>query len=219
MKRITYVSLAAVVLAGMFQGLACAQDANVPEPSLGSYARSVRKEKKPGVRQFDNDNLPQTEKISVVGGATQASAESAAAPPDGAPADGSKSTAAPNPPAPLAVQPGESQEQRQAVYDDWKQRLSDQKSQVDLLSRELDVEQREYKLRTASMYGDAGERLRNEANWDKQDKQYQQDLAAKQKILQDAKQHLDDLQDNARKSGVPSNVSESAQQPPAPDQQ
>ena len=71
------------------------------------------------------------------------------------------------------------------------------------MSRELDVIQREYRLRAASFYGDAGERLRNAAAWDKEDAQYKQQIADKQKALDDAKQHLDDLQEDARKAGVP----------------
>ena len=40
-------------------------------------------------------------------------------------------------------------------------RLTAQKDQVDLASRELDVLQREYQLRAAAMYADAGNRMRN----------------------------------------------------------
>ena len=37
----------------------------------------------------------------------------------------------------------------------------------------LDVAQREYRLRAASFYGDAGDRLRNSAAWDKEDAELQ----------------------------------------------
>jgi hypothetical protein len=76
------------------------------------------------------------------------------------------------------------------------------------VARELDVLQREYQLRAAAMYGDAGNRLRNQTDWDKQDAQYKQNIADKQKALDDAKQKLDDMQEEARKAGVPSNVRE-----------
>ena len=49
------------------------------------------------------------------------------------------------------------------------------------------------------MYADAGNRLRNATDWDKQDAQYKQQIADKQKALDDAKQRLDDLQEEARK--------------------
>jgi hypothetical protein len=58
------------------------------------------------------------------------------------------------------------------------------------------------------MYGDVGNRLRNETNWDKQDAQYKQQIADKQKALDDAKQKLEDMQEEARKAGVPASVRE-----------
>ena len=58
------------------------------------------------------------------------------------------------------------------------------------------------------MYADAGNRMRNSGDWDKQDAQYKQQIADKQKSLDEAKQKLDDLQESARKAGVPASVSE-----------
>jgi hypothetical protein len=77
-----------------------------------------------------------------------------------------------------------------------------------LLERDLDVLQREYRIRAAAMYADAGNRLRNSGDWDKQDTQYKQQIADKQKALDDAKQKLDDVQEDARKAGAPASVSE-----------
>ena len=77
-----------------------------------------------------------------------------------------------------------------------------------MVSRELDVLQREYQLRAAAMYADAGNRLRNQGDWDKQDVQYKQQIADKQKSVDDAKQKLDDLREEARKSGAPTSVQE-----------
>ncbi|MFZ0586294.1 MAG: hypothetical protein WBR31_20525, partial [Candidatus Sulfotelmatobacter sp.] len=59
-------------------------------------------------------------------------------------------------------------------------------------------------LRAAEMYADAGNRLRNSAQWDKQDADYKQKIADKQKAVEDAKQKLTDMQEEARKAGVPS---------------
>jgi len=72
------------------------------------------------------------------------------------------------------------------------------------------VEQREYQLRAAAMYADAGNRLRNSGNWDKEDADYKQKIAEKKKAADAAKQELDDMQENARKAGVPSSVRESS---------
>ncbi len=77
-----------------------------------------------------------------------------------------------------------------------------------MTARELDVLQREYQIRAAAMYADAGNRMRNSADWDKQDAQYKQQIADKQKALDDAKQKLEDIQEDARKAGTPSSVRE-----------
>jgi len=80
------------------------------------------------------------------------------------------------------------------------------------LQRELDVEQREYKIRAAAFYADAGDRLRNQAEWDKEDADYKQKIADKQKAVDDARQQMNDMQEDARKSGVPSSAREPVQQ-------
>src|SRR5579864_1466350 len=97
---------------------------------------------------------------------------------------------------------------RQAAIKQWEDKLTAEKGQIDLLARELNVLQREYQIRAAAMYADAGNRIRNQADWDKQDADYKQQIADKQKALDDAKQQLDDLQEQARKAGAPPSVSE-----------
>jgi len=178
---------------------------------LGTYARSVRKDKKTtAAKTFDNDNLPMTDKLSVVGNTTQASTDA----PDEAqvgnqlPSLTGKPMATPDEKKPPTVQPGQSAEDRQKVYDDWQQKLTAQKAQVDSLAHQMDVMQGEYRLRAAAMYGDAGNRLRNSAEWDKEDADFKQKSADQQKALEDAKQHLEDMQEDARKSGVPSSVTQ-----------
>ena len=211
MKITTHVWLAGIVLSGMFSS-ALAQNSIVqssspaPETPLGDYARAQRQNKKAqAAKQFDNDTLPKNDKLSVVGDSKDASAAPAA--------DPDKTEAANAAPQNAAVKPGQSQEEMQGVYDEWQQRISGQHAQIDLLSRELDVAQREYRLRAAAVYGDAGDRLRNSANWDKEDADYKQKIADKQKAVDDAKQKLDQMQEDARKSGVPSSVREAAEQP------
>lgn len=203
MKRITHVWIGAMILAGLIATFASTQDSTQQQP-LGDYARAVRKDKKPAAaKQFDNDNLPVDDKLSVVGGA-------------GAPSDADKSQAVADASQadkkaddkPPSIQPGESKEDRQKTYDSWKDRLTDEKAKLDLLNRELDVEQREYQLRAAAFYSDAGNRLRNSAAWDKEDADYKQKIAEKKKAVDEAKQQLDDMQEDARKAGVPSSVRE-----------
>ncbi len=159
----------------------------VSAQSLGDYARAVRKNKpEPSstTRYFDNDNLPTTDKLSVVGPAPAADSNAAGAGAAGADAD--KAAAA----------------ERQKTADDLKKKLDEQQQKIESLNHDLDLDQREYRLRAAEIYSDAGNRLRNSAQWDKDDAQYKTDIDSKQKALDAAKQDLDQIQEEARKAGI-----------------
>jgi len=164
------------------------------QSSLGDYAKKIRKEPaanaKPKV--YDNDNLPTEDKLSVIGPKPEGGVAT--------PSDSDKAVASPA--------GDEEKTQKEAAWKSWQGKLSSQKEQVDLNSRELDVLQREYQLRAAAMYGDAGSRLRNETSWDKQDAEYKQKIADKQKAVDEAKQKLTDMQEEARKAGVPAGMIE-----------
>ena len=195
MKRITLIGFVFALFTALLASPAAAQ---APSPaqdqsSLADYAKKIRKD--PGTAKarpkvFDNDNLPTSDKLSVVG---QQSAANAA----GVPAPGDDKGAA-------AKSADDDTAKKQTAWKSWQSKLTAQKDQIDLASRELDVLQREYQLRAAAMYADAGNRMRNEAQWDKQDADYKQKLADKQKAVDDAKQKLTDMQEEARKDGVPS---------------
>jgi len=181
MNRTIWMTIGALLLAGA--NLASAQ-------ALGDVARSNRKGKVQQVaaHHYDNDNLPTTDKLSVVG-----------------PAAASSSTPA-NPAAATAAQPAADPKaaaaERQAAADEWKGKLDDQKKTVDSLNHELDLTQREYRLRAVAQYSDAGNRLRNSAQWDKEDADFKKQLEEKQKAVDDAKHELESLQEQARKAGV-----------------
>jgi hypothetical protein len=197
MKRMAYGWLAGIVVAGALVTGAQAQD-----QSLGSYAREVRKDKDKdkqptAAKKYDNDNLPRNETLSVVGNVPEEPKT-----PDAAAAGAAGAEQKPDQKAQTSAA------DQQKAWDDWKAKLTAQKSQIDLASRELDVLQREYRLRAAAMYADAGNRLRNQGDWDKQDAQYKQQIDLKQKAVDDAKQHLTDMQEDARKAGVPASARE-----------
>ncbi len=178
--------------------------------SLGDYARQVRKEPdaKPKKKVFDNDNLPKEDKLSVVGNAPAPGAE-AAAPAESKPAEAANAAPAKaEAGAPPADTSKMDQAEKEAAWKQWGDKIKSQQDTIDLLTRELDVVQREYQIRAAAMYADVGNRLRNSADWDKQDTQYKQQIADKQKALDDAKQKLEDVREEARKAGVPSSVRE-----------
>jgi len=207
MKQIKTYGIGLVLLLGVTRIPSNAQNQTQsntqgsPSPSLGDYARQVRKEpetkSKPKV--FDNDNLPREEHLSVVGKPSE--------PADNTQAPKAEESQGAGAPAAGSAAPVD-EATKQAAWKQWGDKLESQQKQVDLLQRELDVLQREYQIRAAAMYGDAGNRLRNSTDWDKQDAQYKQQIADKQKALDDAKQKQEEMQEEARKAGVPSSVRE-----------
>ncbi len=176
MKRTIWMTIGTLLLLGV--SLASAQ-------SLGDVARSARKGKPQtaSAKHYDNDNLPTDDKLSVVGPATASNATPATAP---APAADPKAVAT----------------ERQQAADDMKSKIDEQKKTVDSLNHELDLTQREYRLRAVAQYSDAGNRLRNSAQWDKDEADFKKQLADKQKAVDDAKHDLENLQEQARKAGV-----------------
>jgi len=213
MKRIANYGIGLVLLLGVSGIPASAQNQtqsnSTPSPSLGDYARQVRKDpdSKSKPKVFDNDNLPREDKLSVVGTPSEPTQEAAA---DSKPAETTQPQAGSDSKAPAGDANGAKTDDatKQAAWKQWGDKIGAQQQQIDLTQRELDVLQREYQIRAAAMYADAGNRLRNSGDWDKQDAQYKQQIADKQKSLDDAKQKLDDLREEARKSGVPSSVRE-----------
>ncbi len=193
MKRIVIACIAGLLLAGM----ANAQTQTSPQSdSLGDYARTVRKDKKPvSARRYDNDTLPRTEKLSIVGNATDASGQTASTDQSASQSSGAASKT-------------EKDEKKTKSGEEWKSDLTAAQKKVDDANRELDLLQREYRLRAAVMYADAGNRMRNQASWDKEDADFKDKIAQKQKDAAEAKQQLEDLQEKARKAGVASSSSE-----------
>lgn len=185
MKRTIWISIGVLLLLGA--NLASAQ-------SLGEVARTARKGKTQqtaATHRYDNDNLPVNDHLSVVGPAPA---------PSSLTADGTTQTPAAST-AP-AVDPKIAAADRQKAADEWKDKIDDQKKQIESANHELDLVQREYRLRAAAQYSDAGNRLRNSAQWDKESADFKKQLEDKQKAVDAAKQDLENLQEQARKAGV-----------------
>jgi hypothetical protein len=189
MKRIIWTAIGVLLLFGTG---AFAQ-------SLGEVARSARKGKthqSAANHQYDNDNLPKTEHLSVVGPAPAVTG------------NGSTPTGDVNPQNQAAAQATSAADKKAAApkppsaADEWKNKIDDQKQKVASLSHELELTQREYRLRAVAMYSDAGNRLRNSATWDKEDADFKKQLDEKQKAVDAAKQDLDNLTEQARKAGI-----------------
>jgi hypothetical protein len=186
MKRILWMMIAALLFAGV--GIAAAQ-------SVADAARSARKGKAQpaaSTHHYDNDNLPTTEHLSVVGPA---------------PANGSANSADPNASdAPSAqaspVDPKTAATDHEREVNEMKDKINDQKKTIDSMKHELDLTQREYRLKAVAEYSDAGNRLRNSAQWDKDEAEFKKQLEEKQKAIDAAQQDLENLQEQARRAGV-----------------
>lgn len=187
MKHMKPMVIATLLLLGI--GGAAAQ-------SLGDYARAARKDKaEPSSisHHYDNDNLPTNQPLSVVG--PPPAAEADAVPEAGDAKSKSSDKAAPVNPAAAAAE-------RQKTEEEWKKKIDSQQAKIDSLNHDLDLQQREYRLRVATQYDSQGNRIQNAGQWGKEDAQYRSDAEAKQKALEAARQELNDLQDQAHKAGV-----------------
>jgi len=159
--------------------------------SLGDYARAVRKNKtepSSASRHYDNDNLPTNESLSVVGPSPASDASAGNA-------NSTQATKA------AAVDPTAG---RQKAADEWNEKIAKQKEKIASLNHELDLDQRELRLRAAAMYTDPNVSVRN-VQWDKDEAQYKSDVDAKQKELDAARQQLDEMQEQAHKAGIAEN--------------
>ena len=190
MRRIGYMLAVSALLA------VCALGAAAQEESLGDYARAARKEKRPPAKMvYTNDNLPTTTTISVVGPPpateeTPAGEEKLAAKPQ---AEKEKPAQKESP-----KESKTSENKTPQTEQEWQDQMSGQKKKIADLERELDLEQREYKLQVAQYYADAGTQLRDQKGWAEQETKFRADIADKQKQVEDAKAQLKDIEEQQR---------------------
>jgi len=165
------------------------------QQSLGDAARQARKNKppEPTTKVLTNDDLKSSGGLALPDTATAASDQEAK--PD---AEKEKDKDKDKEKSKASLSPDD-----QAKVDkEWQDKISHQKDQIALLERELQVLQRENKLRATNYYADAGTRLRDEKKYAEDDRKYQSDIAAKQKAIDDAKAELEKMQEEARKAGA-----------------
>ena len=92
----------------------------------------------------------------------------------------------------------------QKNIDSWMKLINDEKKEIRQLERELNVAQREAGVRSAVYYADAGTMLRDSAKYAEDNRKLQAEIETKTQALASAKQKLADLEEQARKAGVPS---------------
>lgn len=199
------------MLSMLASGIATAQSQT---QSLGDYARAVKKAKNPPAantapKVYDNDNIPTKTSISVVGDTKSDEASSDQKKDDqdkGKEADAKQDDQSKDKKPELKA--GQSVEERQKALDELKGKLTEQKDKISLLSRELDVLQREHQLKAAEFYANTARRTQNPNGFQSDDAKYKQQIADKQKQLDDAKAKLSGMEDEARKAGAPNSITE-----------
>ncbi|HEX9121152.1 MAG TPA: hypothetical protein VF840_11490 [Terriglobales bacterium] len=180
MKRNLSLLAAAFVVA--FTIVTCAG----AQQSLGEVARQQRQSKRPSsARVITNDDIAMA----------AAPAPDAAAP---AAADEAKSDKSGKSDA--AAAPGAEDKAKLAAS--FKAKADEQKKNIAQLERELDVAQREYRLKVAVYYADVGNNLRDSKKWAEDDRKQRAELDDRQKAVAAAKQKLADIQEEARKAGA-----------------
>ena len=162
------------------------------QESLGDIARRVRMEKAappPGAKVYDNDTIPMHPIPSPAAAPSSEGTKGAAAAPE------------------KAAQAGAEEKKAQAdVNSDWQKKIDDQKNQISLMERELNVLQRENQIATAVYYADAGTQLRDPKKFGEDVRAQKAAIDAKQQQLNDARQKLADMQEEARKANVPASA-------------
>lgn len=86
--------------------------------------------------------------------------------------------------------------------EDLNKKIEAQRNEIVLLQRELDVVQREQRLRAAAFYADAGTQLRDPAKYAEDSRKEQELIDTKKQALERAQEKLADLEEQARKAGV-----------------
>ena len=191
MKRIEFMLAVSTVV------LASALGAAAQSESLGDQARAARNEKRPAAKKvYTNDNLPTSASISVVGPLAQSSSDER---PEAKLDEKEKEPAKESKTA-----------EKKTPQDEqgWRDQIAEQKKKIASLEKDLDLAEREYKVMASEYYADAGFQLRNPEKWAKDDAKFRAEIADKQKKLEELKNQLPDMEEQARKAGMPSSVSD-----------
>jgi chromosome segregation ATPase len=179
----------------LFAAAAFAQD------SLGDVARANRAKKHSSGNtvKLDDDSMPHSTPVS--GGADSAKKT------DETKADDKKtdekSTDAKDADAKDAAKKDPAEAQK-AKNEELKKQIDAEKKEIATLQRELDIAQREAKIRASAYYGDAGTMLRDQAKFAEESRKGQDEINTKKQALDTAQAKLADLQELARKAGLPS---------------
>jgi hypothetical protein len=159
------------------------------QQSLGEIARKYRAQKKPtSTIRLDDDNMPRTLNAN--------------------PEEDVKKEADSGDKAADEKTKKEASEKSKEDNEKLAGQIKDQKDEISRLQRELDIAEREQRLRAAAFYADAGTQLRDQAKFAEDSRKQQEEIDSKKQALTAAQQKLDEMQEQARKSGTRSNDNE-----------
>jgi hypothetical protein len=180
--------------------------AAVAQQSLGDVARANRAKKhsSSGEVKLDDDTMPRSAPSTSYESDTDKKADDKKA--DDKKADGKDADAkegdAKEADAKAAPKKDTADAQKQKNEQLTKQ-IGEETKEISTLQRELDIAQREARLRAAAFYGDAGTMLRDQAKFAEDTRKEQAEIDGKKQALDTAQQKLADLQEQSRKAGLP----------------
>jgi len=112
---------------------------------------------------------------------------------------------------PLAFQPtlikikvGDSAADRQKAWEAWRDKIGKQKETVESLQKDTEQMEKANQLRMNTYMGSGQSRIYGGAQEAKAELDIQAQVEKKKKEIDDAKKTLDDMQEEARRAGVPS---------------
>ena len=180
MKPALRIGIGLLSLAGLWTATVAAQ-------SLGDYARQQRAQKPSApvnVKVYTNDNLPTSGALSEVGQLTP-------------------------PPSAKASAAAEKADQKQAedrtkLETEWRAKFAEQKQSIALVERELAMAELQRSQAVGDHYGNGYNLLVANPQYAASVQKADNTIKEKQKALADAKQKLEDMQEQLRKAGLPS---------------
>jgi SMC interacting uncharacterized protein involved in chromosome segregation len=186
-KLLGLISVVMILVIGV-----AAQSA-APAPSLGDFARQQRATKKAsGAKVYTNEDVAAIK--------APLNEPTITPPPEAAAADNAGKTKQNT----AAVKNAESTATPELSSDRrYQKELETEQVKVQTLQKELDELKRQIKIQSTNYYMDPGSRLRDPKAWTEQRTRWDEQIAAKEKALEDARAKSDGLSEQIRKMGVP----------------
>lgn len=168
--------------------------------SLPEAARASRQGKKAATKVYTNDDIPESRQLEDADSAS--GTDSAQNSQDEQSGDQETDAADKQSAKKQSATKGKASADQAERLKQFKRDADEQHKKIADLEREINLMEREHKLRVAAYYADAGTQLRDSKKWFEEERTYQSDLEAKKKDLADAKQKLEDIREQSRKAGV-----------------